>query len=100
MALGLVEIAEGAERTDERDTRRAGIYDDLRLLAMDWRRGIGLAHQNEQAEVRIVRICDPPFAAVHHIMITVALDPRIDIGRVGRGDVRLGHAIGRTDAPL
>ncbi len=39
----------------------------------------------------------PPFAAVDHVMIAVADDRRLDVGRIRRRDIRLGHREGRAD---
>ena len=64
-----------------------------------WRRGfgIGLAHQDRDLAARIARARRPPFPAVDDVVVAVALDPALDVGRVGAGDARLGHQEGRAD---
>ena len=39
----------------------------------------------------------PPLAAVDHVLVAVAVDPGGDVGGVGGGDLRLGHAERRAD---
>ena len=58
---------------------------------------VGLAHHDEDLAVRVHRAGRPPLAAVDDVLVAVALDPGGDVGGVGGGDVRLGHAERRPD---
>src|SRR3546814_4838052 len=61
---------------------------------------LGLAHHDRDLAARVADSRRPPFAAVDDIIVAVALDPRLDIGRVGRGDRGLGPPKGRTDLAI
>ena len=83
-----------------RTTSRPGVsrgHQDLALLAVPGRRRVGLAHHDHDLGVRVHRAGDPPLAAVEDVLVAVPLDPGLDVGRVGRGDVRLGHRERRAD---
>src|SRR5262249_39308762 len=62
------------------DARRIQRHQDLRLLLMARRLRVGLAHQDRDLAAGIADPRRPPFAAVDDIVITVALDPCLDIG--------------------
>ena len=64
---------------------------------MSGRLGIGLAHHNQDLAIGIARTGRPPFSAIDHITIAVALYPGFHVRRIGTGDARLCHEKGRTD---
>ena len=49
---------------------------------------------------RVASAGGPPFPAVDHVVVAVPHDRRLDIGRVGGGDGRFGHAEGAADLAL
>ena len=71
--------------------------ENLRLLLMPSAVRVGLAHDNGDLAARVTDAGRPPFAPVDHIVVSVANDRSLDIGRVGRSDTRLGHQKGGTD---
>ena len=97
MAVRRVVIAVDGERALDRDARRVERHQHHRLLPVLVGRAVGLAHQDRDLAARIAGARRPPFAAVDHIIVAVAGDVAFDIGRVGRGDRRLGHQEGRAD---
>ena len=91
VAVRRVVVAEHAQRPHHVDARRVGRHQDHRLLRMARRFGIGLAHHDVDPAARIARARDPPLAAVDHVIVAVAQDRRLDVGRIARCDRRLGH---------
>jgi len=79
------------------DARRVHRHRQHRLLRVTLRLEIGLAHDDRDLAARIARARRPPFDAVDDIIVAVAFDPRLDVRRVGRGDLRLGHQEGGAD---
>ena len=65
--------------------------EDHRLLLVGRGRRIGLTHDHEDPAVGVQRPGRPPLAPVEHVLVAVALDTHPDVGRVRRGDIRLGH---------
>jgi hypothetical protein len=62
---------------------------------------VGLTHHDKDLAARVHRARGPPFAGVDHITaVALALDARLDIGRVGRGHRRLGHRESGADFPF
>ena len=61
---------------------------------------IGLTHDHENFAERIEGVGGEPLAAVDHVLIAVAVDAGLDIGRVGGSDVGFSHAKGRADLAL
>ena len=80
-----------------RDARRVHRHQDHRLLLVAGRGRIGLAHEDQDLAARIAGAGDPPLAAVDDVVVAVADDARLDVGRVRRGDVGLGHREARAD---
>src|SRR5882757_6414466 len=81
----------------DRDALGIARHQDLRLLLMTRRAGIGLAHHDQNLTARVADAGRPPFAAVDHVMIAVALDAGFDIGGIRRRHRGLGHQEGGTD---
>jgi len=86
---------------NDADARQPGGHQDHRLLLVARGIvGIGLAHQDVELAARVAGAARPPLAAVDHVMVAVALDAALDVGRIRRGDVRLGHEERRADPAL
>jgi hypothetical protein len=92
VAVRSVVITEHAEHAHDVDARRLARHEDHRLLQVARRLRVGLAHEDEDLAARVARTGRPPLAPVDDVVVAIALDPRADVGRIGRGDVRLGHA--------
>jgi hypothetical protein len=59
---------------------------------------VGVArHHDQHAAVRVRHAGDEPLAAVEHEFIALALHGGLQVGRVRRGHVGLGHREGRAD---
>ena len=98
-----VVVAEHRQRPHDGDPRRIARHQDHALLAMA--RGIrlrrrGAAHHDEDLGLGVHGPGRPPLATGDHVVITVAADARRDVGGIGGGHFRLGHAEGRADAPF
>ena len=77
-----------------------GVSIGTRIIDCCWcarRVGVGLAHEDRDPAARIAGARDPPLAAVDDVVVAVAHDARLDVGRVRRSDVRLGHREARAD---
>ncbi|MOA30903.1 hypothetical protein D3C78_1520240 [compost metagenome] len=59
--------------------------------------GVGLAHGHEHGATGVGGAGNPPLAAVDHVLVALAFDARLDVGRIARGHVGLGHGEGRAD---
>ena len=57
-------------------------HDDHRLLAVGRGLGVGLAHHDQHLAARVGGAAGPPLAAVDDVLVAVALDPGLDVGRV------------------
>ena len=62
--------------------------------------GLGLAHHDHDLAVRVHGVRGPPLAPVEDVLVAVLVDRQADVGRVGAGDVGLGHREGRADLAL
>jgi alkylation response protein AidB-like acyl-CoA dehydrogenase len=93
----LVLAAEDRVGAPDPDPGGVGGHDDHRLLAVGGRRGVGLAHRDEQRAARVCGAAAPPLGPVDHVLVTVEHQARGDVGGVGAGDRRLGHREGRAD---
>ena len=101
MAVRRVVIAEDGERPYDSHSGGVARHEDHRLLLVARRIGIGLAHQDEDLAARVHRARGPPLPGVDDIArIALAADRRLDVGRVGGGDRRLGHRKRRADLAL
>ncbi len=100
VAMGRVIVAEHVELAQPHHAGRGYGHQDHRLLAVQRRARIGLAHENQDFAARITRAGGPPLAAVDHVVIAVAHDGRLDIRGIARRDVGLGHGEGRADSPV
>ena len=59
--------------------------------------GVGLAHHDQDATVRMRGIGDEPLPAVDDVVVAVAPDRCGDVGRVRRRHIRFGHRERRAD---
>jgi len=59
--------------------------------------GQGLAHHQQDLAAGAHDPGDPPLASVDHVVVAVAHDRGLDVGRIGGGDLGLGHHVGRAD---
>src|SRR3546814_11543141 len=62
--------------------------------------GVCLAHDDQKFTRPSACAGDVPFAPVYDVIPAFPLDIRADVGRIGRGHVRLGHGEGRPDFPF
>ena len=97
MAVRGVVVAEHRQRAHHGDAGRICRHQDHRLLGMAGRQWIGFSHHDVDLAARVAGAGDPPFVAVDHILVAVTLDAGGDVGRIRRGDVRLGHCKRRAD---
>ena len=73
-------------------------HQDHRLLAVAVGVvGIGLAHHDQQLAALVHRTRGVPLAAVDHVVVAVAADRGLDVGRIAGRHRRLGHRESRTD---
>ena len=73
-------------------------HDDHRLLAVAWRpSGSVLPITISSLAARVGRAAGPPLAAVDDVLVAVADDARLDVGRVAARHRRLGHGERRAD---
>src|SRR5205814_3198423 len=101
MAVRRVVIAEDGERPYDSYPGRVARHEDHRLLLVARCIGIGLAHQDKDLAARVHRARGPPLPGVDDIArIALAADRRLDVGRVGGRDSRLGHRKRRADLAL
>ena len=83
MAVRRIVIAEDGERADHRDAGRVNRHQHHRMLLVARSIGVALAHEDENLAARIGGARGPPFQAVDHIVIAVALDARLEVGGIG-----------------
>ena len=92
-----VVVAEDQRITIDADAFSVAGHDDHRLLAMARTVRVVLAHDDQHLALGPQGIRGEPLAPVQHVLVTVAVDPQSDIGRVGAGDLGLGHRERRAD---
>ncbi|MNV19009.1 hypothetical protein D3C71_1098520 [compost metagenome] len=97
VAVGRIVIAQHVQRADDGDALGIGGYQHHALLRMAGCVGVCLAHGDEHRAARVGRAGDPPFAAIDHVLVALALDARLDVGGVARCHVGLRHRKGRAD---
>ena len=97
MAVRRIVIPEYRQVTDDLHPVGVERHENHRLLLVLFRSRIGLAHDDGDRAARIAGSARPPFAAVDDIAIALGRDAAQDVGRVGRGDVGLGHQEGRAN---
>jgi hypothetical protein len=66
-------------------------YEYHGLLFVNRRRRVGLSHEDGNLASRIARTGRPPFQSVDYVAVSGAFDPRLDVGRIRRRYVGLGH---------
>ena len=91
VAVRRVVVAEHGQRPHDRDAGRVHRHEDHRLLAVARPVRVGPAHQDRDRAARVHGAGGPPFAAVDDVVVAVAADRALDVGRVGGGDGGLGH---------
>ncbi len=96
-AVLVVVVAEDRHRADHGEPGGVPGDQQHRLLPVPGGVRVGLAHHDEDLALRVHRPGDPPLAAVHDVLVAVADDAGLDVGRVGGGDVGLGHRERRAD---
>ena len=95
VAVRRVVEAEDRQHALHRDAGPRQRHQDHRLLPVPVGvLRVGLAHHDQDAAARVERARGPPLAAVDDAGVAVADDPGLDIGRIGRGDLDLGHGEG------
>src|SRR5262245_39282622 len=101
VAVGRVVVAEYRQHAEHLDARRVARHQDHRLLlvAVGVLR-VGLTHEDEDLATRVADARAPPLVAVDHVGVALADDRRLDVGRIGRRDLRLGHDERRADLAL
>ncbi len=97
MAVRRVVVAEHAEHALDAHAGRIERHEDHRLLAMALRIRIGLAHDDRDPAARIADAGRPPFAPGDDVVPALAPDRGLDVGRIRRRDLRLGHQERRAD---
>ncbi len=97
MAVRRVVIAEHRQHLFNRDAWGVERHEDLRLLLVARIIRTALAHQDRDLAARIADARRPPLATVDDVVIALALDAGLDVGRVRRGDRRLRHQEGGAD---
>ena len=100
MAMRRVIVAEHMQLTQPPHAGRVHGHENHGLLAVQPRFGVGLAHEYQDLAARIAGAGSPPFAAVDHVVSTVAHDRGLDVRGIARCDVGLGHRKGRANAAL
>ena len=55
---------------------------------------VGFAHDDVDGAAWVASTRRPPLAAIDHVFIAIALDFALDVGGIGRRDIRLGHEEG------
>mmetsp|Transcript_2769 Transcript_2769/g.9346 ORF Transcript_2769/g.9346 Transcript_2769/m.9346 type:complete len:349 (-) Transcript_2769:1118-2164(-) len=100
VAMGRVLKAERLERPHDREPGSAH-GDEHHGVARMPRLALGLqldgsTHEDADLAVWVARACDPPLAPVEHQLVAFDAHRRLHVGRVGRGDIRLGHRKTRT----
>jgi hypothetical protein len=82
MAVRRIVVTEHRQHLLDLDALGISRHQNLRLLLVAWQAGIGLAHHDHDLAARIAHARRPPFAAVDHIMIAIALDAGFDVGGI------------------
>ena len=72
VAVRRVVITEHGQHAQDLHARRVHGHEDLRLLAIFVRVGIGLAHHDHDLAARIADARRPPFAAVDDVVVALA----------------------------
>ena len=97
MAVRRVVVTEHGHRLDDVDARRVLRYEDLRLLAVRRRVGVGLHHSDHDLAAAVASTGDVELLAVQDPLVAVEARLGRDLLGVGRGEVGFGHGVGRPD---
>lgn len=92
VAVRCIVVPEDIQVSDDLDARRAHVDQDHRLARVTRRLGVRDAHHDAEAASRVQRAGGPVLASVDDVLVAVALDLGLDVGRVARRHLRLGHA--------
>ena len=95
----LVVLAEHGVVADHGDAGGVARDEYHRLLAVRHRRGVGLAHDDEEGTAGIHGAAGPPLAPVNDVLLAVAGDPGGDVGGVAAGHIGFGHRERGPDLP-
>ena len=96
--VGRVVVAKDGEGAQDTNPGSLARHEHHRLLPVPVRVGrIGLAHEDQDRAAWIHSAGGPPFAAIDDVGIRLVPDLTLDVGRVRRGDRRLGHGEPRAD---
>ena len=92
-----VVLAEHVHRAEDLDAGIRQRHEDLRLAAVRRSVGVRLDHDDHDLAARVAGAGDVVLLAVDQPLVAVEHGPAGDVLGVRRGDVRLGHRVGRTD---
>jgi hypothetical protein len=99
MPVWRIVVSEHVQHPDHLHAWSVARDKDHRLLLVAIRvAGIGFPHDDQHPAARIADTGCPPLAAVDDVLVTVPHDRRLDVGRVRRRDVRLGHRECRSNS--
>ena len=87
----LVVLTHDRQIADDPHARRVRGDEDHRLLTVRLCRRVRLAHDDEDPAARVQRTGGPPLAAVDDVLVALAGDRRLDVRRIGAGDLGLRH---------
>ena len=91
VAVRRVVVTEDWHHSDNSHARRIHRHKNHRLLFMLRRGRVGLAHKDSDLTTRVARARCPPLAPVEDVAIAVACDARLNVRRIARSHLRLGH---------
>jgi hypothetical protein len=77
--------------THDGDPRLVRRHDDHGLLFVHVGIGVGFTHDNMHFAARIRGAGAPPLAAIDDIVVAITPDAGLDVGRIGRRNIRFGH---------
>src|SRR5258705_13975077 len=97
MAMRRVVVAEYGEMPQDLPAGRVARNQDHRLLPVPVRGGIALPHEDEDRAARVAPARGPPLASIDDVVVALAHDGALDVGRIRRGDRGLGHGEARAD---
>src|ERR1019366_3305992 len=98
--VGLVVDAEDGQHPLDGDAGRVERHQHHAVLVVPIGRGVGQPHEDGDLAVRMADPRGPPFLAVEHDLVALNRGGRLNVRRIGGGDVGLRHAERRADAPF
>ena len=100
MAVRRIVVTEHRKAAADGHPFRVHRHEDHRLLFVPLRVGTRFPHENRDRAARIAGARDPPLVAIDDVLVALALNPRVDVRRIRRGDVGLRHGEARSDRPV